>query len=255
MIYDCFPFFNELEILEIRLHTLDAVVDKFVIVESTKTFQSNPKPLYFQEYASRFRQFQKKIIHIVDSKMPIADDSWLTYRHQLNCIHNGLIQCGDNDIISISDVDEIPNPDRIREFDPAQKLKRLNQRMFYYYLNCETFYNWSPGYITPYSVIKDVDLLDVRDRKIGGDDRLSNGGWHFSYVGGTQRIIAKLEAFSHKEYNSIEFKDPVKLLEHLNNKTDLFGRESDFKIVQIDSTFPQYIQDCVSNLRLQGLIA
>ncbi len=254
MIYDCFPFFNELEILEIRLNTLCSVVDKFVIVESTKTFQGNPKPLYFYEYASRFREFREKIIHVVDDLMPPADDTWMTYRHQLNCIHQGLSQCHDDDFISVGDVDEIPNPDRIQELKSSQELNRLNQRMFYYYLNCETSYSWSPAYVTPYKIIRNVDMLDVRDRKVGGDKRVENGGWHFSYMGGISKIVEKLEAFSHKEYNAPEFKDREKLCLHLKQLTDLFGREASFKVVPIDKTFPKYIQDHENNFRELGFI-
>jgi beta-1,4-mannosyl-glycoprotein beta-1,4-N-acetylglucosaminyltransferase len=65
MIYDCFTFFNELDLLEIRLETLNDVVDKFVLVEATKTFRGENKVLYFKDNQERFAKFLKKIIYIV----------------------------------------------------------------------------------------------------------------------------------------------------------------------------------------------
>ena len=70
MIYDCFIFFNELELLELRLNELAGVVDKFVLVEATRTFTNEPKPLFFQENRARFREFDSRIIHVVVADSP-----------------------------------------------------------------------------------------------------------------------------------------------------------------------------------------
>lgn len=74
MIYDCFTFFNELELLELRLHELADVVDKFVLVEATKTHSNKSKPLYYWENRSRFGEFHDKIIHIIVDDLPDAKD-------------------------------------------------------------------------------------------------------------------------------------------------------------------------------------
>src|SRR4029077_1834400 len=83
MIVDCFTFFNELELLEIRLKELGEVVDKFVLVESTLTFQGKPKPLFFRDNASRFAPFQSKIDHVIVD-MPETDDPWVREGFQRN---------------------------------------------------------------------------------------------------------------------------------------------------------------------------
>lgn len=70
MIYDCFSFFNELDLLEIRLNTLDKVVDKFILFESTLTHTGNPKPLYYAENKDRFAKFSDRIVHIVVNDFP-----------------------------------------------------------------------------------------------------------------------------------------------------------------------------------------
>src|SRR5712692_10307059 len=108
MIYDCFPFFNELDLLEIRLSELAGVVDRFVLVESTRTHTNQPKPLYYHENRTRYSQFSSKIVHIVVEDMPGGENAWVRENHQRNCIIRGLSGCGDDDTILVSDVDEIP---------------------------------------------------------------------------------------------------------------------------------------------------
>ena len=64
-VYDCFNFFNELDILDIRLHELNDVVDKFVLIESVETFTGKSKPLFYNDNKERFKKFEDKIIHII----------------------------------------------------------------------------------------------------------------------------------------------------------------------------------------------
>src|SRR5208337_1996465 len=108
MIYDCFTFFNELELLGLRLHELAEVVDKFVLVEATKTHSNQPKPLHYQENRSRFGGFHDKIIHIIVDDLPDAKDPWVLENYQRNCIARGLVNCRPDDFLLISDLDEIP---------------------------------------------------------------------------------------------------------------------------------------------------
>lgn len=110
-IYDCFTFYNELDLLEIRLNELDSVVDYFVIVEATKTQTGLPKKLYFDENKDRYCKFFKKIIHIIVNNMPDIkkNNSWVLEEYQRNQIIRGLTKCHNNDIIFISDLDELPN--------------------------------------------------------------------------------------------------------------------------------------------------
>ena len=65
VIYDCFTFFNELDLLDIRLHELASTVDVFVLAEAPLTFQGQPKPLVFQEHRNRYRTYLDKIRHVV----------------------------------------------------------------------------------------------------------------------------------------------------------------------------------------------
>ena len=137
MVYDCFQFFNELDILKLRLNVLDPVVDRFVISEATTTFSGIPKPLYYEENKDMFKEFEHKIIHVV------VDDTPEGYTHdrdtfQKNAVGRGLKDARDDDIIIFSDLDEIPDPDKIKKiidnFDDT-KIYHFAQRLFYCYLN------------------------------------------------------------------------------------------------------------------------
>lgn len=108
MIYDCFTFFNELELLELRLHELAGVVDKFVLVEATQTHTNRPKPLHYQENRARFGAFHGQIIHVVVEDLPVSADPWVPENFQRNCIARGLTACRPDDFVLVSDLDEIP---------------------------------------------------------------------------------------------------------------------------------------------------
>ena len=113
MIYDCFTFFNELDLLEIRLNVLNDVVDRFVLVEATKTHSGKDKPLYFNDNKERYKAFQHKVIHVIVDDYPPFVTAWTYENHQRNAILRGLTQANPDDAIMISDLDEIPRPDLV----------------------------------------------------------------------------------------------------------------------------------------------
>ena len=118
-VIDVFPFFNELDILEIRLNVLDPYVDYFILSEATKTFSGLDKPLYYQENKERFAKFEDKIIHnIVEDN---TDPNLHPYERdifQKNSIKEIVMEkASDDDAIIWSDVDEVPNPEAIEEID------------------------------------------------------------------------------------------------------------------------------------------
>ena len=257
MIYDCFPFLNELDVLEIRLNTLNSVVDFFVIVESTHTFQKNPKPLYFAENKARFAEFLPKIIHVVDDSMPLNGDTWITYAHQLNCIHQGLKNAREDDIVSISDLDEIFNPLMYKELIYPLEIIFPAMKVFYYFLNCHTGNAvWDCGFITTRGAIKDLDIYKTRMRKTLEGQQVLNGGWHFSYMGGVDTIIEKLQSFSHVEYNKPDFLDRKRICEYIEQRLSIFeplGTPS-MDIIPIDESFPIFIRENLNKYVAMGWI-
>ena len=114
-IFDCFMYFDEEMILDLRLNILNKYVDYFVIVEGNKTWQNNPKKLRFD--INKFSKFKDRIIYIPVEDMPDGEDPYLRENFQRNSIMKGLTQSNENDLILISDLDEIPDPKNIKNFD------------------------------------------------------------------------------------------------------------------------------------------
>jgi len=269
MIYDTFMLFNELELLEVRLHELNGVVDKFVLVEATRTHTDQPKPLHYAANKERFKQFEEKIIHVVVEDSPHAQP-WTIENFQRDCILRGLANCRPDDIILMSDIDEIPRAGKVLEASRSmvyrdhllanvyhavlrprrvtRTLRRILKRRhpfitvfltrpYSYFLNlvCDTA-SW-PG----------TRMLHFRDWTTGHELRrwggapIEDGGWHFSFMGGVDKIIQKLNATPHQELNTPEHTDPHRISALTSQGSDIFGRPHDFKFVEIDDTFPAYI--------------
>ena len=209
MIYDCFPFFNELDILKMRLEIMDPIVDKFVIEEAAYTFSSEPKPLYFQENREMFKKWEHKIIHIVVDECPLGIPPHDMDHFQKDFLLKGLEQCREDDICIFSDVDEIPNPDTLVELFPKMemgKVYHLAQRMFYCFLNAEEISGkllsnsgefedverpmWLGTKVFYYGTLQGRGFWYLRDKKAKENGvRVPNGGWHFGYMGGNGETV------------------------------------------------------------------
>ena len=113
-VYDCFSYWDEDLLLDLRLNVLNDFIDYFVIVEGNKTWQNNFKKLRFD--INKLSKFKDKIIYIPVEDMPEGDNPYLRENHQRNCISRGLKNTLENDLIIISDLDEIPNPRSLKKF-------------------------------------------------------------------------------------------------------------------------------------------
>lgn len=120
MIWDSFIFFNEFELLELRLNELDGLVDRYVICEATLTHAGKRKPLHYAEHADdpELRPFRARIVHVVVDDVPVeAPNRWVRALHQRDAISRGWTGCAPDDLILVSDTDEIPRPSAIRLAD------------------------------------------------------------------------------------------------------------------------------------------
>ena len=269
MVYDCFQFFNELDILKLRMHVLNDVVDKFVISEATVTFSGEKKPLYFQENREMFKEFEDKIIHKVVDDTPMDTSAFMRDSHQKCAVARGLEGAKDDDIVIFSDVDEIPNPEAVKkvlaDFD-GSKIYALAQRNFYCYLNMEEVSGnllsyagefegverkkWIGSKMLSYQLMKELNLqcgeLRFPERKEIGI-RVEDGGWHFGYMGGhgekdiKKRVQEKVVSAAHQEYNSRHVLNQV--TDQIKDGKDIFGRNAQFVRCEIDDTYPEYIRE------------
>lgn len=266
MIYDCIPFFNELDILNLRLHILDPIVDKFIIEEATVTFSGQPKELCFEKNKAMFQKFLPKIEYIVVANSPVDTTTHLRDKFQKNALADGLSGARDEDVILLSDVDEIPNPNVIKkiaaDFDP-DKVYHLAQRMFYCFLNMEEMSGnllsitgefpgverrmWLGTKVFSKKSIPMKGIIELREASVTDENavRVADGGWHFGYMGSWQeadvsrRIGTKVVAAAHQEYNNEDILKEA--ADRLILGQDIFGRDARFERVEVDETYPEYL--------------
>jgi len=254
-------YMNEDVVLDLRLNNLNNYVDKFIIVESVYFHNGKKKELLFD--INKFSKFKEKIIYLVLDHEPenietIDENDTIEKKnskhilngmkrdfYQRNFIQNGLNQCKDDDIILISDIDEIP---KLENFD----LKSINnqliffkQKMFYYKFNlCSKCIDWfgtrackkkkllNPQWLRnikskSYPVWR-LDILFSKN-KYTNIKIIDDGGWHFSYLNSPQEIENKLKNYAHyREYelNPLGVKN---IKERINNKTSIYNLSVDMK--------------------------
>jgi beta-1,4-mannosyl-glycoprotein beta-1,4-N-acetylglucosaminyltransferase len=225
MLIDCFTFYNELDLLSLRLHELYNVVDYFVIVEGVNTFTGREKPLYFSQNKHLYEQYLNKIVHVIAEGMN-SSDPWVNERAQRDEIGHGLVQlnASDTDLIIVSDADEIPDKNtlqRITEMGITDTVI-LEQDLYYYNLCCKYDGVWARAAVTPYLQYKKVG--GASGIRAGGASRISRGGWHFSYFGDVEFIKNKIKSFSHYEYNNEYYLNTERITASIKNNTDLYNR-------------------------------
>ncbi len=261
-IYDCFLFNDELELLEMRLSEMSNKVDYFVIAESSETFRGTLKPLHFEENRERFKKYLDKIKHVPIKEAYVTSNAWERERYQRDQLMRGLTSCKQNDIILLSDVDEIVRVNKIEEIKNAlwnnkEDLVVLGQTMYVGYLNRlhDNGDSWYGTVAVPYKTAKKLyptkmrKLTSLSKRKLKKANikrysLIENAGWHFSSMGGIERFIKKIEAFSHSEWDTKEQKNPEALSQLIRTNT----------LVSIDETYPQYVIDNEAFLTQAGFI-
>ncbi len=268
-VFDSFIFFNELDLLELRLNILNDVVDYFVLTESPFTVSGNEKPLYYQENKDRFGKFNDKIIHNVTEDIPndfsdylvkkpfhtdynSTDDSGIRYIdlpirfqravYNRECSAYGLVKAGanDDDLVMTSDADEIINPYVIEDldwFDSSHNYVSL-QRAFYFKLNYLYEENWKGTRLCTFKHLKTttVDRLRTNWRSAY---QIENAGWHFSFLGDADNVRLKLASYEHTENNINSNTDNME--QRIEEGLDPIGRSNRLQVVPIDDSYPEYL--------------
>jgi len=268
-IFDCVTFFDNFEVLEIRLEELNEVVDFFVIVEATHSHAGRPKKPLLRENMHRFKRFEEKIISIVVDDMPVHSepiDRPALAAYQRNQTKQGLNLCNPGDIVLFSDVDEIP---RVAKFvsiilflalRPKQTLF-LVQQLHYYFLNGRVHSqdsNWVGTAICRYATFRDdweYDCAVLREWCVAstpysvppppthkGKHLLTNGGWHFSYLGGAERVVEKIANFEVTPFDRSEFKNIESVRKKLEEGRDPFERGGYIEYCPVDRSYPSCVR-------------
>ena len=253
-IYDCFQYFNEDHMLDLRFSILNDHVDHFVISESTKTHQGERKKLNFN--INNFLKYKDKIKYIVADFdkdkgfiQHIGGES-IIEQHQRNSISKGLERANDNDLIILSDSDELPDMSKLSQIRKGTKFTAFSQKMFMYKLNLQNLNenNWIGSKVC---LKKNLPVLQkLRDMKFKKysfwriDKRniqIIEGGWHFSFLQSPADISKKIKSFSHGEFNTEETTNENLIKEKIEKNEDIFNRGFNLKKIPIDDSYPNFI--------------
>jgi beta-1,4-mannosyl-glycoprotein beta-1,4-N-acetylglucosaminyltransferase len=256
-IYDCFSYWDEDLLLNLRFNVLNKIVDYFVIVEGNKTWQNNSKKLRFD--INKFPNFKEKIIYVPVENLPDGDNPYLRENFQRNCISQGLKDSSEKDLIIISDLDEIPSPDAIKKFKPKMRFAALKQKHFYYKVNLQSQENpfWYGTKICLRKYLKSPQWLRElkfkkrpfwRIDKLRLNNIIDNGGWHFCNLKNPEELLYKYKNLceTNDPYN---FNDKIEekylnlqeIKKRINLGQDIIGRKELYKPVKLDNSFPKYI--------------
>jgi beta-1,4-mannosyl-glycoprotein beta-1,4-N-acetylglucosaminyltransferase len=276
MIIDCFPFFKELDVLEIRLNCLDKYVDRFLLVESEETFTGLDKPLYFFENNKRFEKFLHKIEYLKVPKIPNNLDpykgqvNWSREYYQKNYMMHRIKELNEDDILIISDCDEIPDLSNV-DFNLIDAPQIFTNKMFFMKFNLMMFNNESsikriegnppvsnrvgePWLWFGSTILKQKH---IKNKLFWGHPNLREsrqylpqiyGGWHFSFCLNNQDIQHKLKAFSHADcLDTKEINNEDYINECVSQQKEFNDCGRDVKLIDINQkNLPEYL---VNNIK------
>lgn len=214
MIVEVFPFFDELDLLWLRLNVLKDTVDSFVLIEGRETFSLQPKPLYYAENKARFKAFEHRIVHVVYDHIP--DEVRTAGREECglrqgegrafiiedwvrNLGMSALGNCSPDDLIILSDADEIPPPN-FKTGDIEKGVHHFRQRLYCYYLNGFVKKGWNGSTICRFDTVMGTLGGNLQLMRVHGHHhyRLEIiGGWHFTCLGEADAVVRKLQSYSH----------------------------------------------------------
>ena len=252
-IFDCITFYQENFITNLRFEILYDVVDFFVICESKYDHRGKEKNYNF---ILNNPIFKNKIIYLkMDNPFLSKIDYWQNQAIQREYIFHGLRGADDNDYIMFSDPDEIPNPVILKKINLEKKYGIFMQKCFCYKFNIFNKYEspWEGTRITKMKNLKSIDYLRQKIlsknlsapfwkfKKDKSIELIQNGGWHFNSLLSPEEISIKLKTFAHKEFSSNEYSDVKIIKKNIIEKRDLFKRGWTYEKVQLDETFPRYI--------------
>ncbi|MBU9324407.1 beta-1,4-mannosyl-glycoprotein beta-1,4-N-acetylglucosaminyltransferase [Burkholderia gladioli] len=244
-IYDCFCYFNEDMLLELRLETLWDHVDYFVIAESRYTQVGDEKPLNFD--SERFARFRDKIRYLaIDHLPPGEPDMWKNENYQRSYLIHGLHDAAPDDLVVVSDLDEIPRPECLRQYDPRRYLRAdLHQYCYAYFLNNrlmdgEGFADWIGTRVTSYrhltqffgnvnavrsyksaGLLRSLKRAWFRRRKV---QHIHDAGWHFSWVTSPEAMILKMKSVADQKFMRDEFQDVAYIESRIRSGQDVLDR-------------------------------
>jgi hypothetical protein len=256
-VYDCFTFYNEFDLLELRLEELWDVVDYFVIAEANTTHQSKPKPFLLKERWGEFSKYHSKMRHIMVDDMPCDPDTWVNEKFQRKALERGLYDIRPDDIIITGDGDEIVRPEIIEMIKEDTYSNNYNRYIpflpiFYFKLNylmvnpCgihgKSVVTRGHAFINPQAE-REITFPWVPKPANADFVYLNHGGWHFSYFGKTDFAVNKIQSFAHTESNIPSVTENIDVDKMIKQGVGIYWDKGDerFASVKVDDYFPRTV--------------
>jgi hypothetical protein len=258
-IYDCFTFYNELDLLEIRLRELYDWVDCFVVVESNQTFTNRPKSYIYEQARARFAPWADKIRYIKHESNNRANP-WDNETEQRDAILKGLTDANDGDLVLIGDADEIPRASAVnymREHNThifyGLRMPLFNFKFNYMRVTPGQYDVWTMGIMAGY-LNENLTPNFLRNQRFelngfGFQDAtdqvcmVEHAGWHFGYLGDNEYLRDKAQSFSHQEVNHPEFLESIDLDKSIAERKEWDRTQANqYEIVELDTYFPESVK-------------
>jgi len=249
MIISMFSYFVEEDLLELRLRELDGLVDLCIAYQCEETHSGLPKPIHLDPDAPRWTPWRGKLQTVILPRLE-TDDRYVREnapRHQMTL---DLQQFADDDLVLLSDCDEIPSAEAVRAAVPSltqTEWAGFAMPAFYYSMNLRVPGTWKAIALARVDTARRLGLQTIRDRRTH-PPVLVEGGWHFSYLGGPEAIARKIEAFAHAECDTAEYKDLAHIARRIAEKRDIYnikrraGGDGPFTVVGIE-TLPRDVRE------------
>jgi len=246
---------TELHLLDLRINILQDVVDEFYVVQATKTFSGLPKKTFSHN------DYSHPKLHYVTIEFPEGLGTWDRDHYQRNYKVLDItgykrdpemsLKLSDDDIVLISDLDEVPNPEKLLElkktFNPDLTYS-FTQIMHQYYLNNQNISEpWAGSKACSVERYTSDNLIPQQLRDSSGHQLIENGGWHWSFLGDEEFLKNKIESYAHQEHNNRFTKDSI--IYRKDDNKDIFDRGFTLQTVKLDSTYPTYILENQDKLK------
>jgi len=256
MLIDAFTYFNEKELSELRIKYLDSIVDYFVVIESNITFAGKKKKWNFPEVLNgNLKAFSHKIqyhqlnININEIKNEESwiidevkgDDFWRIENYQRNYIKTACKKFSEDDILMVSDLDEIPSIKKINFIltSDFKKIAPIALEQYLFHLDCNylRLESWRGTVVMTIDICNKFSPQKFRTLR-NRISHLTAGGWSFSSFGGYNRVKEKIESYAHSEHNNDKFKSEEHIANCQRTGADLFHSGTKSKKVE-KSFFPK----------------
>jgi beta-1,4-mannosyl-glycoprotein beta-1,4-N-acetylglucosaminyltransferase len=240
MLVDCFPYFNEKELLELRINVLKDYVDGFIIADADRTHRGEPKEFTCQSTVNQLG-LPEELIEVLRVSLPSAEevaDPWFRERGQRDALATALKLFPEDTVFICSDCDEIPNPEKLLEAQEYLKehndqILGLNMSMHYGRADMQLcsptgeLFKWPCATICTVKALKKYgSITSVRsqpNRKFLGT---LDGGWHFSWMGDVAARKLKLRSIAeYYLWDTEEVRERCEEFEPIEGTVDMLGRQ------------------------------